>query len=568
MSHAYDSAFPGENWFFYWKCSPTLWEGKLKERSHGGPLFVPLYWGFHVDGQDNFDFADTKPETDLKKLYNICRGIGREVIFFLPLVPLPFLPNGGVPSNLCRMMSLSSQGVALATVDSDEKINKIYSFYDPKIYQAYRKFVWHLSQYFTQSGIQPLVFGLKAGFMHEGRFCSFLEDSSPVYEQAFNRYLKQQTQNNPETANVDIVKYRLDFNNLINELYLQSAKESLATSWGGEMECSFLGGGLSDLFARSSSHWESPDQYFENLFESVSNKVIPSSVLLSENQKAPILTRALTDFLTAGFLYKRLDTQLYEDDYVITYEPLVLFEIYFNQMLLVKNPNIWENVGLLTFLKREFKWGYNFSYSLTFNLEEDYIIEKAHFFSGAGLKKEEINKIIKLFLMGARIVLETSDLSSDMQKKLELFFIENNLKIEIVNYGLEIKSISLAEGKMILFDSTKLIDFSLARKITFWESLSQYLSIKNLKIEDEDDIYYYWKFRSPKANELKYEQIRRLSLYNPGQTIKRARVLTVKNFALIKVIDELNSKVKSTTMGIDLEISPGGSVSLDFGYYE
>jgi hypothetical protein len=89
-----------------------------------------------------------------------------------------------------------------------------------------------------------------------------------------------------------------------------------------------------------------------------------------------------------------------------------------------------------------------------------------------------------------------------------------------------------------------------------------------LKIEDENELYYFWKYRTPKMSEMNYEQIRRLSFYNPSSHKKRARIVGAKNFALLKIIDEIDSKVKTSTMGIDLEIDSGGSVSLDFGYFE
>ena len=53
----YDSVFPGENWFLYWKTSPSLWESKLREYSGPSPIFVPIYWGYHTDFEGDLDFG-------------------------------------------------------------------------------------------------------------------------------------------------------------------------------------------------------------------------------------------------------------------------------------------------------------------------------------------------------------------------------------------------------------------------------------------------------------------------------------------------------------------------------
>ena len=91
-----DSIFPGESWFFYWKTSPALWEEKVKS-CVSRYLICPIFWGQHVTPEGHYDFGESVPECGLKKLVDIAKAYGKEVIFFLPLGPAPFLPNGGVP---------------------------------------------------------------------------------------------------------------------------------------------------------------------------------------------------------------------------------------------------------------------------------------------------------------------------------------------------------------------------------------------------------------------------------------------------------------------------------------
>ena len=76
----YDSVFPGENWFFYWKTSASLWKTKLASIQGTGQVFVPMNWAFHSESGESFDFADQKPETDLVKLCNEAKEVGKEVV--------------------------------------------------------------------------------------------------------------------------------------------------------------------------------------------------------------------------------------------------------------------------------------------------------------------------------------------------------------------------------------------------------------------------------------------------------------------------------------------------------
>ncbi len=94
----YDTVFPGENWFFYWRTSPSLWETKLREYQGPHPIFVPVYWGLHSENPDQYDFGNYRPETDIARLFKIAKDVGRELSIVIPTTPTPFLANGGLPS--------------------------------------------------------------------------------------------------------------------------------------------------------------------------------------------------------------------------------------------------------------------------------------------------------------------------------------------------------------------------------------------------------------------------------------------------------------------------------------
>ncbi len=157
-----DTVFPGETWFFYWKTSASLWKTKLQEFP-GTKIIIPLNWSFHSETGDQFDFDDHRPETNLKKLVEIANEVGKQVIFFLPITPAPFLPNGGMPHLLARSLSLNSEQMAYGVIDADDHLVKIFSFFDTRVFEAFEKFVKKLGQYFNTHKIASDVWGIRCG---------------------------------------------------------------------------------------------------------------------------------------------------------------------------------------------------------------------------------------------------------------------------------------------------------------------------------------------------------------------------------------------------------------------
>lgn len=167
-----DSVFPGENWFFYWKTAASLWRIKLQEFP-GTRIIVPLNWSFHSETGDNFDFDEHRPETNLLKLVSIAKEVGKSVVFFLPVTPAPFLPNGGLPHFLARGMALNREGMAYGVIDNDDNLIKIYSFFDPRVFEGFNRFVRSLGKYFLDNGINVDVWGLSCGYFENGNYKSF-----------------------------------------------------------------------------------------------------------------------------------------------------------------------------------------------------------------------------------------------------------------------------------------------------------------------------------------------------------------------------------------------------------
>lgn len=569
----YDTVFPGETWFLYWRTSPSLWESKLREYQGATPIFIPLYWGLHSEHPDQFDFGTYRPETDLKRLSEAITASGKEAIFILPLVPAPFLPNGGVPSYVAKNIIINDDGLGCSVVDNEGRLNKLFSFYDPRVFQSFRKFVWNIGQYFSQKGISFEMYGADFGYLKEGIFSSYFYDKSVAFEQGFHRYLKQVEETEPENyerlkedfSYEDTLKKK--YANMIKDLYFQSAKESVPANWSGDLKFAFLGGCPDDIFARSSDMWEYHGDFFDPLFSVVVNNIVPVSTLLSPTMRKPILTRALKDVVSHNFLMSKLDNSIYDEDLQVSFRPLVYFDLYLNNES-KQSSDLINKGGIKYFFDREYHWMYrlNFSPFEFTGEEEDH--HKINFFFGRLMDKKSFNEMLKLFLNGGKIFLDMNGLSTELDNKLNVFLTENSISVEKINYLTPILKAQIGEGKLITFDNDKLATNNTMKKVGFWQTMIKYLELRHLNLQVDDGVYYFWKHRVSNTYELDYEEIRRVSFYNPTSYKKKVHIVSSKNFAFLRSVDEQNVNVKSTPIGIDVELLPGGAVSLDFGYFE
>lgn len=566
----YDTVFPGENWFFFWRTSPSLWESKLAEYQGPQPIFVPLFWGLHNENPDQVDFGSYRPETDLHKLHQAALNTGKEIAFALPLTPAPFLPNGGLPSFLARTPALDQDGLAMACVDNDGRLNKMHSFFDPRVFQAFRSFCSRLGRFLSERAVAREVFGLDCHFLMEGDqggSRSFFDDSSKAFEQGFARYINQikaeseDFQIDPKNRE-ELKRLKEDYSSQIKSLYTQAVEETLAANWSGQIQVGFLGAAPADILGRTSDSWERPEDYFGPLFKSLTLDVLPCSALLAPNAKKAPLTKALASVVTESNIKEKLNNDLYEDDYSSSFHPVYHFELIGKE-----GDDTFKNAGLITFLNREYPWSYKIHAKLEDQSEEEEVV-RTRFFSGKTMDQKHFSKMIRLLMNGSSSFLDVCGLSPEIKQRLDLFVVENDLKVEKLNYVCPISRINLGEGSIVTIDSDKLAEAGHVKKLNFWETMISYLKIKRLKIESDEGVFFFWTARASNAYELNYEEIRRANLFNATSYKKKARIVSAKNFAFVKTIDQKNAEVRSTPIGIEILLLPGGSVSLDFGFYE
>ncbi len=563
-----DTVFPGENWFFYWKTSASLWRSKLQEFP-GTKIIFPLNWSFHSETGDQFDFGEHRPETDLKKLVEIAKEVGKEVIFFLPLGPAPFLPNGGLPHLLARGLALNNEQMAYGIIDADDNLIKIYSFFDPRVFEAFDRFVKKLGQYFANSKIAADVWGIRSGYFKDGQYRSFLEDSSKTFEQAFGRFLQGKKSENQTLSPLEEKQYAFEFNKTVQDLYSTNARESIGANFEGVLDVAFLGASTSKFLKRISGTISTVD-YTSELYESLAKDIIPSSVLISHRLKKGVLVREFNDLVANSYLPARLSSQsAYEFEDIAVFSPLSFFKVYEKIDGVSSMFQSWEQLGLWSYLHSTFGWSYKVISSDTLKLHENKnpYQENINLFHGHDVDRTIFNFILKTFMNGGRVILNRSGLSEEYAKRFETFFLENSLNVEKVNFKTQIQNINLGEGRLVLIDGDQFQDMPLSDYEEFWNKIVDTFSLVHIPIQNVEGIDYYWRTRPSSTNELKFEEIRRLSLYNPTSYRKKIKMNLSRNFVVYKVLDEINVFVQTFPNEIDIELSPEGSVIVDFGVF-
>lgn len=576
-----------------------------------------------------YDFGTRRPETNLKYLIDLSFHIGLRPILLVPLTPIPFLPNGGVPISIAKTLSLSPEGLLYGVVDAEGHINKFYSFFDPRVYRAFGKFVWELGNYLNHNRVNVDIIGLISG--HAGpNFRSFLHDSSRAFEHGLIKYMeihhqekKAQSNNsspNPETnkevgkeigeelgkeigktfenehdtekeidkgSDQDISKeidnddkvadskaiekellFQREFHELIKNLYLTSAKECLGEYWLTEMEVSFLGGGIYDLFSRALEGWEHPSNYFPQIMNAMAADVIPSSLLLPKDIKQGILSKMLNEIVDMPYLSNKIEGLTpYEDD-CISFIPLVLFELFGHLNKGISNPATWENMGLTDYLNKHYQHMFLLHPNWAKLKLNEFSNDKIFFCLSDGISESNFYELLKIFMNGGQIVLDTSSISSTFKRKLELFLLENSIVTQKINYICDILYASIGQGRLITFEGKNFHRESMVKKHSFWENLISYFNPAHLQLSYDPGTYYFWKIRRPYSHELNFEDIRRILLFNPTSYKKYAKIILNKNFTFLKMIDEININGRWGENEILLELLPNASVALDFGHSE
>lgn len=558
-----DPVRPGEQWFCYWKTSASLWESRIQEYPQSEIIFIPVYWGFHAEENGTWDFGKFHPERDLVRLIALLTQHNRRFCWLLPLTPAPFLPNGGLPISAARTLSLSAQGMHLACLDQGNTLHKMYSFFEPKVIQSFASFVQGLGEMLTQSKAKFHVWGAEFNFLENQTTTSFLEDTSVCFEQGFSRYLKKNHPGGVElTQALDEEKIKKSFLSDMRNLIQSIAQDALSPYWDGVQSITIFGASPRDTIERALESGKSQTHYFHDLFESYTSHRWFSTCLLTSKEKKDLLKLCLGEHFSSDEIEHRYHYQAESTELSSNFRPYALIDIFDHH-----RPFVFANNGLKSFVQESFQWMYHLHQDLEFTPQWiDRSHHRAKFFHANGMDRTLFAQMLKLFMMGQQIVLDISDLSDELDKRLQVFYLENNLKIQSVNFLTSINLCELGEGRFITFEGNKLKTEE--DKGKFWGNMFKFLNMNHPLVESDKEIFTLWRIRATSPHELNYLDVRRVNFYNPTSYKKMVSIHTQKKFAFMKVIDPLHALAKTTTEGVEIELLPNGKLGLEFGHYE
>lgn len=557
-----DPVRPGEQWFFYWKTSASLWESRLTQFAPDQTIFLPINWGFHAEGAAQWDFGKYHPERELSRLVQLLTQHERKFCWLLPLTPAPFLPNGGVPVAAVKTLSVTREGVHVAALDHEQKLNKMFSFFEPKVFQNYMSFLSALKNLFQEKNIKAPIWGASFCYFEDKKSISYFEDYSFAFEQGFSRYLKQNFPQGVDlTQTSEEEKLKTQFTQEASGLFKSSAAEVFGPQWMGVQTIAVLGGSPRDVIERTMTLGRSQANYFQDLFQHYVNERWISSVLLNSKEKKDLLPIVLQEHFGVEAIEHRYQYQTYDGELNEEFRPLGLIDI-FDQ-----DNHYFTQIGLVPYLDNNFRWMYNVQEQLNFTTEwiESHQ-DRVKFFCGRHLTRTTFAQMLKLFMMGQKVVLDKNGLAPDLEKRLQVFYLENNLKLQSINFMTLINICELGEGRFITIEGEKLLQGQ--NTPAFWQNLFKYFCLIQPEISLDDEVFGLWRIRATSPYELNYLDVRRINLYNPTSYKKHVTIKTQSHFAFMKMIDPHHAQAKSHPHGVEVELLPNGKIALDFGHYE
>jgi hypothetical protein len=565
------SLYPGENLFLYWKTSSSLWESKLalwpKQRS----LSIPVNWSLHHIAPNRFDFGQERPETDLLRLLTHLQAGSFNFHLALPLGPFPMMANGGVPSFLASDLVAGEDKTGFALLDSQDNILKLFTFYNPELLQQRQLFLRALIDYLKEHRLNAPIYGVDAGYMQGPRFVSFMEDYSSKFELGFKRYLSKMhpaIEKRNELPFDELENLKSMYHEEIKKLYQTIASDSLGEYWYGSYRQAFLGAKPEDLWRRVFIGNDHPTDYIPEATAAINSGSLPNTALLNTDKLGHSLKEYI-ERLNAKQHLAQLTQEMHIDEESV-YE-LSLLKVFFLHHSFNKKivwDSYWEKLGLVSVLQSRYPSTYLYLHQISEEAHHVDQLNRVYFIHTDYFNDLDFRKVLNLFMSGATVFYDTTHLPANFKQKLNQFLIENSLEGQNLNLAIPLRIIQLGEGRLVLFEGDDLIQQSLGKKISFWDQILVDLPYTHLPVEVEKGVELLWQTRSPSSRELGYQEVRRVSLYNPTSYRKKVSIPHHQNFAFLRIIDEFNAKVSSLNMGVEISLLPDSSVSLDFGYFE
>ncbi len=554
---------PGEQWFFYWKTSAALWEKHIVESPADETVYIPLNWGAHAEANGVWDFGQIFAERDLGRLMELLTRHGRRSCWLLPLGPCPFLPNGGIPIAGARSLSSSEVGMNYACLDQEGAIHKMYSFFDPKVFQLYSGFVSQLAKLFTARNFKTSVWGVEYYFYENATYTSFFADHSIVFEQGFSRFIRKNFPQGLEiNSAADELVLKNKFRQEVRQLFSAIASDALAIFWSGIKDIHVIGASPKNTINRSLAGGLSQVSILQDLFNSYVHQKWVSTSLLSVNEKKNVVQSCLSEHFGQSEIQDQYHPRTVSKDLTEDFRPLALVDVFDSF-----HPEVYTQNGLRDYLQAHCRWMYYIHEQMDFSPQWiDTSSDRIKFFHAKNMDRVKLAQMLKLFMMGQRIVFDRDEISEELDKRLQIFYLENNLKPQTINYLSPVQICLLGEGRFLTFEGSRLEKTEQQKQ--FWAHIFKFMKIDHPPLITDSDVFNLWRIRSTSSHELNYLDVRRVNLYNPTSYKKIVKIQNQKRFAFLKMIDPVQASAKTNSDGVEVELLPQGKIALDFGHYE
>lgn len=508
----------GPTWFLYWKISTQLWKTRLQNLQEQGikRIIVPLYWSHHfIDG--NLDFGEKNPQTDLHLLSSLAEQLNLALTYLFPFTPNPIFPNGGLPSHLAKTVSVLPTGLPLRVRFLDQ-VHQIYSFYDPQVLSALKKFAWYIRHYFEQMHITHPILGIHAGHMEEMEFISYRQDYSLAYEMSFAKFYQNQDNEHNIPANA--------FEIMIEQLFTQTLSNALGNHYQGCLQMAFIHGHPLELLCDFNA------------------KSVMDLNTFSLDTISRCLSLGYIPFSGCDFLEQKISTGSYRmllelesipnpaGNFGPHLEEIKTDEI-FAAMCFVGNIEYWEQLGLDSFLIKNMLMNTNVHIPSmdAFTFSEETSSTKLFFFRASQINDSHLKKILHGFLLGHTIIIDMHDIDISIENRFHIFIAENGLNLFKFRLLFPMGMVELGEGKLIFIypdseirDSKATISLSIGKKMHFWDKLFALSDFTYAHLQCDSQLFYIWKQMQVHSHNNIYSQMRALCLYNYDSKIKFLRL--------------------------------------------
>ncbi len=273
----------------------------------------------------------------------------------------------------------------------------------------------------------------------------------------------------------------------------------------------------------------------------------------------------LGQLVTSSFVEKQFAKNSFEDDLVSQFTPKVFFEVYDLGPEFPQDTIGWADLGLWEYLQKYYSWCYSDMGQGDFRFDEDADMDRIFFFHGLSMDQKLFHNMLKAFMSGAKVILNRAGLEKPFQRKLEAFFIENELEVEKVKLHTTLVNTTLGDGRLLVFNGDDLVDLDEKKAQEFWHRVISTFEVGHLIVIPPEGVQIAWKVRSSNTQELQFEEVRRMGIYNPSSYKRKVKFVVPNHFRLLKVLDEDKVTFHHGQKEVECELLPEGSISLDFG---